>query len=171
MEETPTVEMTENVETQATEETEVKTFTQDEVNSIVQERLDKFKKKMPSKEELDAYNNWKESQKTESEKALEKDKRIEELETELLKAKNENILASSNVNPEFKDFVFSEVSQLEGEFKDNLDSYLDSHKQYLIKKEEPVKTTGFTQNNTNTSVSEEKAYLDKKYANNPYYNK
>ena len=82
MEETPTVEMTENVETQTTEETEVKTFTQDEVNTIVQERLDKLKKKMPSKDELDAYNNWKESQKTESEKALEKDKRIEELEND-----------------------------------------------------------------------------------------
>lgn len=170
MEENPIVEKTENVETQTTEENEVKTFTQEEVNTIVQERLDKFKKKMPSKEELDAYNNWKESQKTESEKALEKDKRIEELEHELLKARNEGIIANSKVNPDFKDFVFSEVSQMEGEFKDNLDAYLDTHKQYLIK-EETTKTTGFPQNNTNKTVSEEKAYLDKKYANNPYYKK
>ena len=95
MEENPIVEKTENVETQTTEENEVKTFTQEEVNTIVQERLDKFKKKMPSKEELDAYNNWKESQKSESEKALEKDKRIEELEHELLKAKNEGLIANS----------------------------------------------------------------------------
>ena len=161
---------TENVETQTTEETEVKTFTQDEVNTIVQDRLDKFKKKMPSKEELDEFNTWKESQKTESEKALEKDKRIEELELELLKVKNESLISESKVSPEFKEFVFSEVSQQEGEFKDNLKAYLDNHKQYLIK-EETVKTTGFSQNVANTQVSEEKAYLDKKYANNPYYKK
>lgn len=161
---------TENVETQTTEQTEEKTFTQDEVNTIVQERLDKFKKKYPSKEELEEYNTWKESQKTESEKALEKDKRIEELEFELLKVKNENLISDAKVSPEFKEFVFSEVSQQEGEFKDNLKAYLDNHKQYLIK-EEPVKTTGYSQNVANNTVSEEKAYLDKKYANNPYYKK
>ncbi len=167
-----TENQTENVETQTTEENEVKTFTQDEVNTIVQERLDKFKKKMPSKEELDEFNTWKESQKTESEKSLEKDKEIEELKLELLKAKNENLISESKVSPEFKEFVFSEVSQIEGEFKDNLKAYLDNHKQYLIK-EEPVKTTttGYSQNVANTPVSEEKAYLDKKYANNPYYKK
>lgn len=161
---------TENVETQTTEQNEVKTFTQDEVNTIVQDRLDKLKKKMPSKEELDEFNTWKESQKTESEKSLEKDKRIEELELELLKVKNENLISDAKVSPEFKEFVFSEVSQIEGEFKDNLKAYLDNHKQYLIK-EEPVKTTGYSQNITNPTVSEEKAYLDKKYANNPYYKK
>lgn len=170
MEENIQVEETENVETQTTEQTEEKTFTQDEVNTIVQERLDKFKKKMPSKEELEAYNSWKESQKTESEKALEKDQRIEELERELLKAKNENLISNSKVNPDFREFVFSEVSQMEGEFKDNLSAYLDNHKQYL-EKEEPVKTTGYSQNIANTTISQEKAYLDKKYANNPYYKK
>lgn len=170
MEENIQVEETENVETQTTEQTEEKTFTQDEVNTIVQERLDKFKKKMPSKEELEAFNSWKESQKTESEKALEKDQRIEELERELLKAKNENLISNSKVNPDFREFVFSEVSQMEGEFKDNLSAYLDNHKQYL-EKEEPVKTTGYSQNIANTTISQEKAYLDKKYANNPYYKK
>ena len=161
---------TENVETQTTEQIEEKTFTQDEVNTIVQERLDKLKRKMPSKEELEEYNTWKESQKTESERSLEKDKRIEELELELLKVRNENLISESKVSPEFKEFVFSEVSQQDGEFKDNLKAYLDNHKQYLIK-EEPVKTTGYSQNTTNPIVSEEKAYLDKKYANNPYYKK
>ena len=47
-----------------TEKEEVKTFTQDEVNAM----LAKEKKKMPSKEDLKAFNEWKESQKTESEK-------------------------------------------------------------------------------------------------------
>ena len=161
---------TENIETQTIEENEVKTFTQDEVNTIVQERLDKYKKKMPSKEELEEFNNWKESQKTESEKALEKDKRIAELENEILKVKNESLISECKVSPEFKDFVFSEVSQMEGEFKDNLNAYLDSHKQYLVKEEKPT-TTGFSQNVANQTISQEKAYLDKKYANNPYYKK
>lgn len=161
---------TENVETQTTQQIEEKTFTQDEVNTIVQERLDKLKKKMPSKEELDEFNNWRESQKTESEKSLEKDKRIEELELELLKVRNENLISESKVSPEFKEFVFSEVSQIDGEFKDNLKAYLDNHKQFLIK-EEPIKTTGYSQNVANIQVSEEKAYLDRKYASNPYYKK
>ena len=62
---------TEKVDTQTTEEKEVKTFTQEEVNTMIQDRLAKEKKKMPSQEELKAYNEWKESQKTEAEKQQE----------------------------------------------------------------------------------------------------
>ena len=56
-----------NVDTQTTNQNEgqasEKTFTQEELNKIVQERLDKEKKKMPSKEDLKAFKEWKESQK------------------------------------------------------------------------------------------------------------
>ncbi|HHD2785047.1 TPA: hypothetical protein ACOTHR_002574 [Clostridium perfringens] len=47
---------------------EEKTFTQADVDRLIKERLDREKKGQPSKEELEAFNNWKESQKTEEEK-------------------------------------------------------------------------------------------------------
>ncbi|HAT4162121.1 hypothetical protein ACSW8Q_02600 [Clostridium perfringens] len=45
-----------------------KTFTQADVDKLIKERLAREKKGQPSKEELEAFNNWKESQKTEEEK-------------------------------------------------------------------------------------------------------
>lgn len=50
---------------------EEKTFTQADVDRLIKERLDKEKKGQPSKEELEAFNNWKESQKTEAQKQSE----------------------------------------------------------------------------------------------------
>ena len=47
---------------------EEKTFTQADVDNLLKERIARLKKEQPSKEELKAYNDWKESQKTEEEK-------------------------------------------------------------------------------------------------------
>ena len=60
--ETTNVEETENNSAEVVE----KTFTQDEVNAIVKERLAKAQKGIPSKEELTKYNEWKESQKSQT---------------------------------------------------------------------------------------------------------
>lgn len=46
-----------------------KTFTQKELDDIVKQRLDRAKKDMPSKDELKAYREWKDSQKTAEQKA------------------------------------------------------------------------------------------------------
>lgn len=48
-----------------------KTFTQKELDDIVKQRLDRAKKDMPSKDELKAFREWKDSQKTAEEKAAE----------------------------------------------------------------------------------------------------
>ena len=48
-----------------------KTFTQKELDEIVKQRLDRAKKDMPSKDELKAFREWKDSQKTAEEKAAE----------------------------------------------------------------------------------------------------
>lgn len=50
---------------------EPKTFTQEELDAIVKERVARAKKGQPSKEDLEAFNSWKESQKTEEEKKSE----------------------------------------------------------------------------------------------------
>ena len=58
------------VSTPETEQAE-KTFTQKELDEIVKQRLDRAKKDMPSKDELKAFREWKDSQKTAEEKAAE----------------------------------------------------------------------------------------------------
>ncbi|MGU8541664.1 hypothetical protein ACV3P9_15685, partial [Clostridium perfringens] len=50
---------------------EEKTFTQEEVNRMIKDRVAREKKGQLSKEELKAYQDWKESQKTEAEKQSE----------------------------------------------------------------------------------------------------
>lgn len=50
---------------------EEKTFTQADVDKLIKERVARAKKGQPSKEELEAFNSWKESQKTEAEKQSE----------------------------------------------------------------------------------------------------
>ena len=47
---------------------EEKTFTQADVDKLIQDRIAREKKNQLSKDELKAYNDWKESQKTEEEK-------------------------------------------------------------------------------------------------------
>lgn len=58
----------EGTETNPTEE---KTFTQEEVNKMIKDRVAREKKGQLSKEELKAYQEWKESQKTEAQKQSE----------------------------------------------------------------------------------------------------
>lgn len=66
---TGNAETTETKEdTQETTQTEEKTFTQADVDKLIQDRIAREKKNQLSKEELKAYNEWKESQKTEEEK-------------------------------------------------------------------------------------------------------
>lgn len=154
-------------ETKTEEKTE-KTFTQADMNKLEMKIENKFKEKYKG------YDEWLESQKTEAEKSKEKDNEIERLTKENMSLKNANFIANSNVDSKFQKFVLSEVSELEGDFEDNLKDYLKNNPQYLIQKENEGQnqSTGIPQTNSNANtVSDEKAYLDKKYANNPYYKK
>lgn len=162
------MENTENAETLTAEQTMEKTFTQSEFNEALKKEVERKTKNLPSKEELNAFNEWKESQKTEKERQEEQNKINSSLvaENTSLKQMVEIYERTSN-NKDEVEFIQFKLSKLEGEFKDNLETYLKDHP----KKEETPKTTGFSQNTTNPTISEEKAYLDKKYANNPYYKK
>ncbi len=161
------VEKTTKVETPATEnKEEEKTFTQKEVDEFIKVRL----RNMPNDEELKQFKEWKESQKTEAEKLQEISAENTKLKQDLENAKNEAKITDANVDSKFKKFVLSEISVMNGDFEENLTNYLKNNPQYLIQEKTPV-STGITQNNSATIISEEKAYLDKKYANNPYYKK
>ena len=117
---------------------EVKTFTQEEVNSIVEERLAKAKKNMPSKEELQQYNEWKETQKTEQEKINDK---INQLQTNNVTLTNENSqlkaqleVLNNNAKKEFVRFITSEVLAMVNEttdLKTALKSYKKDNPQYF----------------------------------------
>ena len=120
------------------EKDEVKTFTQDEVNAM----LAKEKKKMPSKEDLKAFNEWKESQKTEEDKKNEILQENETLKKQLVYAENKSVVANAGVDSKFQKFVLSEVSEMEGDFEDNLKDYLKENPQFLISKVETPKSNG-----------------------------
>lgn len=117
---------------------EQKTFTQEEVNSIVEERLAKAKKNMPSKEELQQYNEWKETQKTEQEKINDK---INQLQTNNGTLTNENSqlkaqleVLNNNAKKEFVKFITSEVLAMVNEttdLKTAIKSYKKDNPQYF----------------------------------------
>lgn len=116
-----------------------KTFTQEEVNAM----LAKEKKKMPSKEDMKAFNEWKESQKTEEDKKNEILLENETLKKQLIIAENKSVVANAGVEAKFQKFVLSEVSEMEGDFEDNLKDYLKDNPQFLIQKEVEIpKTNG-----------------------------
>ena len=126
---------------------------------------------MPSKDELKEFNVWKESKKTEAEKNAEILEENKKLNTRISELENLQVVANAGVDSKFQKFVLSEVIGMEGEFETNLTTYLKTNNQYLVEKQKENKSTGVNQNKSNLGVSEEKAYLDKKYANNPYYKK
>lgn len=117
---------------------EIRTFTQDEVNDIVETRLAKLKKDIPSKEELQQYNEWKQSQKTEQEKINEQIIELKNnngtLTNENAKLKAQIQIMDSNVKKEFMKFVTSEVLSLTNDttdFKTALKSYKKDNPQYF----------------------------------------
>ena len=135
-----TVEKTEVSGEQPVEKNE-KTYTQEEVNALDKKLKEKYEKKYAGID-LKKYKEWEDSQKTETEKSLEKDKKIEVLEKQLAYAKNESVVANAGVDSKFQKFVLSEVSELEGDFEDNLKDYLKENPQFLINKVETPKTNG-----------------------------
>ena len=63
------------------ESTEEKKFTQSDLDAAVKSRLDRERKNQPSKDELKAFREWQESQKTEAEKTADKIKQAEDAKT------------------------------------------------------------------------------------------
>lgn len=152
---------TEEVETNSVEVVE-KTFTQDEVNAIVKERLAKEKKGIPSKDELAAYNEWKESQKSQQDKYNELIQKSTEKDTEINDLKKENLVLKSGItDKDDVEFIIYKVSKMEGDFETNLTDYLAENPKYTKK---PEKATGVeTKNSTVEKETGVDAILKAKY--------
>lgn len=134
---TQTEEKTEDTVTESVEKTEkeeIKTFTQEEVNAM----LAKEKKKMPSNEELKAFKEWKENQKTAEEKQAEKETEYKNTLSKNESLEKENQTLKAGVNIEDLDYVVFKVSKMEGEFEGNLASFLEENPKYLSSKKEEV---------------------------------
>lgn len=134
--------MSENTETTVVEEVVEtgKTFTQDEVDHLIESRLARAKKQMPSKEELEAFKQWKEGQKSEAERIAQREKEFHEIMSERETIKRENIVLRSSVDQEHADYVLFKVSKITGDFEENLKVFLADNPKYLISN--TVKNTG-----------------------------
>ena len=135
------VEETTNATEEVVEETkkEEKTFTQDEFNEALRKEVSRKTKGIPSKEELQAYNEWKESQKSEEEKRVEKEKSYQDTisskDNEISNLTKENLLLRKGVKDDDMDYVLFKVSKLDGEFEDNLETFLKDNPKFLVSNE------------------------------------
>lgn len=131
------VEETGKTVTQTEQKTEEKTFTQEEVNSMLKKEKQKAEKKYEGID-LAKYKAWEESQKTAEEKQAEKEAEYQKVVNELNTLKNTNAILEAGVDKEFVKFISFEVSQMEGEFDENLAKFLQDNPKYL--KGEGLKT-------------------------------
>jgi murein L,D-transpeptidase YcbB/YkuD len=125
-----------------------KLLTQEEVDKIVADRLAREKKKLPPKEELDKFNEWKEAQKSEQERQAEALKELEQYRAREEAVIKENTALKNGVKSDDIDYVLFKVSKMEGDFEANLKDFLSTNPRF-IDKEEP-KTTGVKTSGVNT---------------------
>ena len=88
---------------------EAKTFTQEELDKIVKERVARAKKDQPSKEELEAFKQWQESQKTEEEK---KNEALTNAEKARVAAEERALLAETKVTCLSKGVVATSIDDV-----------------------------------------------------------
>ena len=122
-----------NVDTQTTEKNEGKAEVdvKAEAQKIADAMVAKKMKGMPSKEELKAFKEWQESQKTAEQKQAEKDAEYQKTLNELNTLKQTNAILEAGVNKDDADYVLFKVSKMEGEFEENLAKFLKDNPKYL----------------------------------------
>ncbi len=141
-------ESTETTEAEAVE-TGIKTFTQEEVNELIESRLARAKKQMPSKDEIEAFKIWKESQKSEAERLAQREKEYQQILEEKETIKRENIVLHAGVGTDDSDYVLFKVSKQDGDFDENLKLFLTENPRYL---KHTVKNTGVIPNSQTKSA-------------------
>lgn len=122
-----------NVGTQTTEKNEGKAEidVKAEAQKIADAMVAKKMKGMPSKEELKAFKEWQESQKTAEQKQAEKEAEYQKTLNELNTLKQTNAILEAGVNKDDADYVHFKVSKMEGEFEENLAKFLKDNPKYL----------------------------------------
>lgn len=113
--------------------TDVKTFTQSEIDAIVEERLNREKKKYPTKEELGQFKSWKAQKELEEQENAKKPPEVDN--SELYRAKSEIELLKLKANPDFMEFLVAKLSAMDGDFKENAETLKTESPQYFEPKE------------------------------------
>lgn len=122
------------VEKSSTAAEQEKTFTQAELDRIISERIARERKNLPDEADLKAFKEWKKSQQTEAEKAAEREREYQALQSRAIELERENAVIKAGVKADDVEFVIFKVSRMEGDFKKNLDSFLAENKKFT----EPV---------------------------------
>ena len=120
-----------------------KTFTQEEFNEALLKAVQRKTKDLPNEEELKKFKEWQDQQKTESEKQVEREKQYSKVEAENSELKRINTVLLNGVKPDDVDYVVYKVSKMEGDFEDNLKSFLQANTKFT-EKETVSKATGTT---------------------------
>lgn len=122
-----------NVDTQTTNKNEgqAEIDVKAEAQKIADAMVAKKMKNMPSKEELKAFKDWQESQKTAEQKQAEKEAEYQKTLNELNTLKQTNAILEAGVNKDDADYVLFKVSKIEGEFEENLAKFLKDNPKYL----------------------------------------
>ncbi len=114
-----------------------------EAQKIADAMLAKKMKGMPTKEELKAFKDWQESQKTAEQKQAEKDAEYAQKDTTISELQKENAVLKAGVKEtDDIDYVLYKVGKMEGEFEENLARFLKDNPKYLGQGLEEHKATG-----------------------------
>lgn len=153
---------TENNQTEGTD-VDVKAEAQKIADAMVAKKM----KGMPTKEELKAFKDWQESQKTAEQKQSEKETKYQETLSKNTELERENKAFKAGVNSEDVDYVIFKVSKMNGDFEENLESFLKDNPKYLKNSQEEVegKTSNgvHVQRQSTSSESGVTAILKKKH--------
>ncbi|MBR3133387.1 MAG: hypothetical protein IKG42_04910 [Clostridia bacterium] len=155
------VEETEKVGTQANENKDEgkaeKTYTQAEYNALDKKLKEKYEKKYEGID-IKAYKEWVESQKTAEQKESEKETEYKNTLSKNESLEKENKALKSGVNTDDLDYVIFKVSKMDGDFNDNLETFLKDNPKFLNsnkgeKKEEEINLGGNHTEKGNTDLS------------------
>ena len=163
-------EGTGNVDTQTTNQNEGKAEidVKAEAQKIADAMVAKKMKGMPSKEELKAFKDWQESQKTAEQKQAEKDAEYKEKDTKISELEKENAVLKAGVtDADDIDYILFKVGKMDGEFEENLVRFLKDNPKYLEKELKHIepKATGAPVKSIDSNESGVRAILKAKHQN------
>lgn len=123
-------------------------------------------KGMPTKEELKAFKDWQETQKTAEQKQAEKETEYQKTLSEKESLVQENLVLKAGVNIDDVDYVVFKVSKKDGDFEENLKQFLEENPKYTQKEEHDEieqKATGTQVKTINSSETGVMAILKAKH--------
>jgi len=114
--------------TKKTGDNEPRMYSEEEVQKKVQKRLKNLKDKMPSEEDMKAFKEWKNRDKTGDQKLEDVTSELNSLKSELKQERIEKSLVKNEVAPDFMELVMFKAAKEEIEPKD-MDLFLEELKE------------------------------------------